>query len=270
MDDERESTRCGKFGYETFNERITIPYIFRANEKCCATKIFSWHFERWNTKLKSNLIDFGYLNGYEMHYEEAWLMNEINQWHNDSLYPYTFYRNDTLLKLDDVRNIFKYMDECEKKLNSSTQFQMASASMARLRLSTSNQDVILPYVIKDSQRWVPIHILFASNTVPPTLDCITLTGIDVMYMRFLLDFLKIKITSQTYEIPCVNLDGLMKHLTANVGDHYDYDDNFWPSKENIQPNNINNKLPFFASTFNNNNLINQSKVNSTRIIIISF
>lgn len=252
MDDGREATRCGKFGYETFNEQTIIPYIFRENEKCCATKIFSWHFEKQNINLNSSLIDFGYLKGYEMHRLEACLINEINKWHNDSMYPYTFNRHDTLVKLKDVRDIFKYVDECEQKLKLGAQFKMSGGSMIRLRLPKLKQHIILPYVMKNTQRFVPVHILFASTTVPQALDITKLTDIDVMYMRFLLDVLKINITSQNFEIPYVNLDKLVTHLTANKDDHYDYDDNYWPSKENTLPVIDNNNLPFLTSTCNKN------------------
>lgn len=267
MDDEREATRCGKFGYEVFNGRIIIPYIFRGNEKCCATKMFSWHFERKNINLSPNLIDFGYLKGYEMHREEALLMNEINKWHNDEMYPHTFIRRDTLIKLEDVGDIFKYVDDCTEKLKSGTQFRMEGGSMVWLRLSKSKEPIVLPYVIKNSQRYVPVHILFTSNTVPQTLNVIKLTGIDVMYMRFLLDVLKIKITSQNFEIPCVNLSGLVTHLTANEDDHYDYDDNYWPSQESIQPKI--NSIRYFTSTGNNNS-VEQTKVNTIKYFLTLF
>ncbi|XP_055302363.1 uncharacterized protein LOC129568463 [Sitodiplosis mosellana] len=261
MDDEPNATHCGKFGYEIFNGSIVIPYIFRFNEKYCATKVFSWHFEMQNINLSSHLIDFGYLKGYEMYREEACLMNEINKFHNDSMYPFTFNRNDTLVKLEDVGNIFKYVDECAQKLKSGTQYKMVGGSgVARLWLPKSEQYIVLPYVQKNGQRYVPIHILFASNTVSHTLNVTKLTGIDVMYMRFLLDVLKIKITTLKFEVPCVNLDGLVAHLTANEDGYYDYDENYWPSKENNNPKTNNNNQPFSTSTSNKNNSADQPKV----------
>lgn len=267
MDKAREATRCGKFGYEVFN-RFTIPYIFRDNERCCATKMFSWHFERLNINLSPNLIDFGYLKGYEMHREEALLMNEINKWHNNEMYPYTFTRSETLIKLEDVRDIIKYIDDCEEKQKSGTQFRMAGGGIFWLQLSKSKEAIVLPYVTKDSQRYAPLHVLFTSKTVPQTLNVTKVTGIDVMYMRFLLDVLKINITSQNFEIPCVNLDELVIHLTANEDGYYDCDDNYWPCKDSIKPNI--NSIRFFTSKGNNNNSVDQPKVSPRKYLLTLF
>lgn len=105
MDDGREATRCGKFGYETCNGQ-TIPYIFRYGEKYCSNFILWWHYR----------IYFHYLKTYEMYDEEACLLNEINKFHNDDKYAQTFSRNDVLVKLDDVTAFFKKQDDCRKKV----------------------------------------------------------------------------------------------------------------------------------------------------------
>lgn len=256
MDNERELTQCGKFGYETINfnkGKIIIPYIYRADGKYCATKIFSWHFDCIQAINKSiiinpHLIDFGYLHGYDMHREEACLMNEINHWHNNSMYPYTFYQHDTIVKLEDVRDIFNYIDDITEKLKFRTSYRMHGGSMLWLWLPKSKQTFVLPYVTKNAQRFVPVHNSLASNNVP--LNVTKLTGIDVMYMRFLLDTLSVNVPSQQFELPCVYLDDFVAHLVANEDGHYEYDDNYWPTKISPRPKD-NNNVPFFSSTVSN-------------------
>lgn len=265
MDNDHEATLCGKFGYEVFGGQY-IPYIFRGKERCCATKVFSWHFQRMNIKLESNLLHFGYLKGYQMNRAETYLMTEINEWHNNGMYSQKFTQKDSLIKLEDAMDIFKYVDECMNKLTVGHQYRMTSARLARIWLPKSKQDIVLPYIMKNSQRFVPVHILFASNNIPEMLDVTNLTDIDVMYMRFLLNVLKINLTSQQFEIPCVNLDRIVEYLTASQGGPIDYDDNYWPSKENTPLTGDYNKIPFFTSPWktsnnNNNNSVEQIKVN---------
>lgn len=257
MDIEREAIHYGKFGYETFNG-IIIPFTFRNNEKYCAKSIFWWHFNKQNVKLRSNLIDFGYLKTYKMHDEEADLWNDINEWHNDSMYPYTFSQNDALVKLEDVRDIFKYVAECGQKLELGTQFTMTKGGMFRMQLNRTN--IYLPYLRRNSQCYVPVRILFPLNAAPKTLDVTKLTGIDVMYLRFLLDVLEIQIASKIFEMSCVILDQLVAYLRTKEGDYDVY--YYWPSKKCIRDK-VNDNLSIFTKTLNNKHSV-QKKVNTTQ------
>lgn len=268
MDDEREATRCGKFGYDTLNGQF-IPYIFRNGEKYCADEMVWWHYK--NQKVKnfgSKPKDFHYLKKYEIYNEEVCLLNEINMFHNDNLYALTFSRYDRLVKLDDVQAIFKHQEACRKKLKYGAKYKMTKGGIVRIRLGKSKPEIILPYVRTDNERYVPVFVAFAENTVPRTLAETKITGIDVMYMRFFLHVLNIDLTNTSIEnkssIQCVNLDRLVKHLKkCTDSDDIDCDDNYWPSKETTQ-----NKVDpiaiqsLFASTCNNNKLdMAKAKVN---------
>lgn len=268
MSDEPELIPCGNFGYEEFNEQFIVPYTFRKREKYCASNVFWWHYKKQNVKLSANLIDFGYLTNYQMNGEEVRLWSEINEWHNDSIYSkYPFTPTDTLINMKDVRAIAKYLDDCSKKLKLNTQYKMIQSTfsgMARIQLHKSKPNIILPYVVNNSQRYVPAKILFTKTTIP-NLNVTKLIGIDVMYMRFLLDVLKINnISSKNFKISCVQLDQLVAHLVSNENGYYQYDDHYWPSKKDNH-HKVNNtiKLPLFTSTCNNNNMLDQPKVNFT-------
>ncbi|XP_055300145.1 uncharacterized protein LOC129567354 [Sitodiplosis mosellana] len=254
MDVEREATRCGKFGYDTFNGQH-IPYIFRNKDAYFATHFLWWHYKDQKVKLGSKPKDFRYLKKYEMYDEEADLMNGINSWHNDSKYKYTFDRNDTLVKLNDVRDIFKYQQDCGQKLEFGAQYRMINGGIVRIQfdlLDKSKSDIVLPYVQNGADRYVPVEVVFAENAVPQTLIVTKITGIDVMYMRFLVDVLKIDLSRKKFKIPCVNLDGLVEHLQKCAGGYSEYDENYWPSKENTPNHKIN--LALFASICKNSNL----------------
>lgn len=230
MDDKLEMDRFGKFGYESVKKFVFIPYIYRNNEECCATKIFLWHFKKQNVKLNPNLLDFSFMKGYEMYRDEVSLMNEINEWHNDSMYPHKFNQKDTLMKMEDVRSVFKFIEDCTQKSKFGDQFKM-KANMVQIDLTKSKQNIILPYVSTNDKKFVPVAVLCTIHDVPTTLAETNLSGIDVLYMRFLLNILKINISNAKFEIPCVVLEELVKFLTRN-DDNFGYKDNYWPLKGN--------------------------------------
>lgn len=246
MEDDGEATLCGKFGYELIGNDVIIPYIFRGNEKFCATRIFTWHFEQKMVVLNPNLIDFRYLKAYEMYREEIYLMNEINDWHNNSIYKYAFKLGDTIIKLDDVCDIFKYISECDKKSKLGADYQMIGG-MIKFQFATAKPDAILPYITKNAKRYTPVHIL---NVQPK--EVITINGIEVMYMRFLLDALKIEIPTQNFQMEFVQLDEDVIQQLADIDDVCDFDDNYWPNKESSAPKTVNNVKTLM--TKNNNNL----------------
>lgn len=255
MDDQLASTRCGKFGYENVSGHF-IPFIYRRNEKCCATKMFVWHFEKQKHELSRDLIAFDYLKGYEMYNEEVCLINEINKWHNDSKYKYIFGTTDTLIKMDDVQNIFKYVNDCTQKSKDGHKYSMIGG-MARIRLSSHAADEVFPYILKNGQRYVPVRCVNS----PHALAIETLVDIDVMYIRYLFNVLNMDLPHKKFEIACVNLDQLITHLTINNGGYYDYDNDYWPTKDPSANRMNNNDLSFFTSLQKNSSAV--TKVNFT-------
>lgn len=251
MDDVREATNCGKFGYEVLSDDMIIPYIFRENERYCATKIFQWNFDKQKTDLTWNLTDFQYLKGYDMYRDDVTLMNEINEWHNNSMYPFRFTTNDSLVKVADIRAIFKYLNDCREKARLGDQYEMM-AGMIQIRFEKC--DVVWPYVVQNGKRYTPTNIL----NVPRTLcSTVILTDIEVMYMNYILSVLKIEMaTTKPFNMPCVLLDEAVAHFIeeSHPNENYDFDDNYWPTKKNTrkidtkQPESLNNNnLPFFST-----------------------
>lgn len=245
----------GNFGYEDFGEEICIPYIFRNNEKYCATKIFTWFLSKRKINFNQQLLDFTYLKGCEMHYEEAYLMNEINQWHNNSMFPFQFTSNDSLVKMSDVCDIFKYVNDCCQKIKHADQYEMM-AGMVQIRFPQSN--IILPYVEQNAKRYIPVHFIKTKRTLGAT---VILTDIEVMYMKFLLDVLKFDISIRNNQLPCVLLDEAVAHILDQTDPNasYDLDENYWPTKKTIfkpiksSTTVNNNNSQFFASTQKNTN-----------------
>lgn len=266
MENKGEATQFGKFGYEIINEQVVIPYTFRISGKYCASKIFWWYFNKQNVKLASKLTKFSYLKEYQMHRAEAQLWNEINEWHNDSMYPFSFSRSDSLIKVNSIRDIFNYVADCRQKLELGAQFKMNHGGMIRIQLNQSKPSIILPYVRTLGHRYVPVHVIFAPNTEPPpSLDVTKLTGIDAMYMRFLLYVLKISTTSKKFKIPCVNLDQLVAQLVTNEDGFSEYDGNFWPTKYDIDKKANSNIIGKVLNELHEKSIsVDQHKVNLQR------
>lgn len=246
MDDVREATNRGKFGYEVLGNNIIIPYIFRENETYCATKIFQWYFDQQEIGISSDLVDFKYLKGFNMYRNEATLMNEINEWHNNSMYPFRFTTIDTLVKMKDVCDIFKFLNDCGQKSKLGDQYEMM-AGMVQIRFETS--DITWPYVVQNGKRYTPTDILSVPRTLSST---VILTDIEVMYMKYVLSVLNIEMAiTKPYQMVCVLLDEAVAHFIeeSQQDENYEFDDNYWPTKKIIRK--IDTKKP---SSLNNNNL----------------
>lgn len=237
MDDVREATRRGKFGYETCSKDLYMPFIWRGDEKYCAEKIFTWNINRQKLDLEPNLNDFQYLKSYQLHHDEVKLLNEINVRHNDSMYPFTFNTEDALIKLKDACDIFQYVNDCIQKSKFGDQYQMI-AGMIHIRLSKSN--VIWPYVKRNGIQYIPVQVLNAPKTLCNT---VILADIEVMYMKYLASILKMDITCEDSQMKCVALDEAVAHSFSDMNDSYVIDDNYWPTKMLSHENTNNNNLP---------------------------
>lgn len=242
MTDEQLATLCGKFGYETINENLHIPYIYNGGTKYCATKIFSWHFRQQNIDFPLHLTEFPYLNGYKMEKEEAALMNEINIWHNDSMYPFRFSDNDTIFAMDDVRDIFQFVFDCNQKEKLAEQYDMTPrAGMIQIRFTESNTQQIWPYYVKNGTRYIPSQCLEATFHPYTLRETVVLQNIEVMYMRYMYNVLKIDWPSNNFQVICILLDEAVSHLLSETNESHEYIDNYWPSKnDQNEPSNNNN------------------------------
>lgn len=266
MEDLNESTRCGKFGYEVINDQVIIPYIFRGNCKWSATKIFTWHFDHENFDLSSNLCDFSYLKGCDMNSEESCLFNEINRWHNDSMYPFSFKKNDLLMPVDGICEIFKYAYDCTEKSKLGDKYKMAGG-IVLIKYGHSRGD-IMPYIQKDGKKFIPVQLACGLKSLPQTVSTTTLKNIDVMYLRYVLEVSKmadlktglLKSQMQKYEVPCVQLDEFIAFLSKEDSRYTSYDDNYWISEaDKLKILNDNQNF------FNNNNQKNNDSTEKTKV-----
>lgn len=217
-----DSVYSGHFGYDEIKPNIIIPYTYRGNQKFCSTWVFASHFEKGGyVGLPEKLIAFeGFLKGYLMTHVEVRLWNEINI-HNDDLYKTKFvYGAETVVKMDDVRAIFKYTYDIKQWLAHGL-INKIDCGIVRI---LSETEILLPFVVKEGQRYVPMDISY----VPEILNISTiLTGIHVMYMRFVFYVLKKEPENMGFDIKCVLLDEVVAYYKKNK--EFEYMEDYWPS-----------------------------------------
>lgn len=220
-----ESARRGHFGYEEIKPNLIIPYTYREDRKYCATSVLVSHFEKENIGLPENLVAFEYLKGYPMMADEIVLWDEINIIHNDDLYKTEFvHGNESIVNMVDVRAIFQYMDECKERLAHGLTTKI-DCGIARIWMKMTKTEILLPFVVKDGQRYVPVDI----SHVPKTLNITKLTDIHVMYMRFIFHVLKMELASTGNDVNCVRLDEVVAHWKKQTIGDFEYTDDYWPS-----------------------------------------
>lgn len=143
MNDQLKSTRFGQFGYENIGGYF-IPYLYRNNEKYCAFAMLLRHIERQEINLaRRDLNVFDYLKGYKMYNEEACLLNEINYWHNNGKYNYSFSTIDTLVKMEGVHNFIKHANNSAQKPNVNNSTQKSNANNSSQKSNANHENRII-------------------------------------------------------------------------------------------------------------------------------
>lgn len=261
MNDTQDASedRIGQFGYAALGHKRYIPYIFHGKEKVCATKVFQWHIDELHIQLNPMLAQFPYLLGNEMSSDDAALYNEINQWHNNYLYPITFRASDTMLKLCDACDIYEFVLDCNKKSTFGEKYDMDAGLMqikwkAPPGIADEFEYTVWPYISKDKKRYVPIT--FLADSTSALSATIVLDGIDVMYMRYMYTVLKYDVPKSDFRIPCVELDDALAQIRSATDMTFEFDENYWPTKKR-QPSKA-MPLPVLLGShikkLNNNNL----------------
>lgn len=247
---ETDEDRTGRFGYEVVDGDECVPYIYRADEKFVSTQMFRWHLNRLTMKFKEPaIIDYSFAPVFDFTVYEADLCDKINRWHNDGLYRSATQMSDKLIKLTDVCDIFKFVNDCEQKSKHGELYEMCGgAGLIQIQVPSLQNgewmDTVWPFILKDDERYVPVAFL---NNLGDTLSAkIVLTGIDVMYMRYLYGKLKHAIPDDTLQMTCVRVQDAMKQLLGD--DAYICDDSYWSTKERKPmpsvPRLVNNNLEF--------------------------
>lgn len=214
----------GHFGWKlvTLETIYVIPYIYRSNDELVPAKIFqaflSLYLSRNKTELEGLPMDFGFVEKLKMLQIEAELMNEINVEHNDSSYPFKFFAEDELLRMEDVQQITQYLLHCNQKLIGGNQYKVEKFGMVKIAVQ-KDREIIVPYVMKNKMRMVPVCLVkpIKNGRLFPTT---ALTHFDLLYMKFLCNISGTEADWRKHCFRCVPLRTVIRPLMV-------YSDGVW-------------------------------------------
>lgn len=224
---EIKDSEFGHFGWKMIAKQYAIPYIYRQNKEYVPLKLVRLFLTQMNIRLPDDLTNFTYIKQVPINGVEVNLMNEINHIHNDNKYPFRFDLGDTLVRIKDVENIVNFLIDCSEKLEYGDKHKSIKFGMVKIESVTSGRQFILPFVMKNNRRMVPLHLAIylpmTSRGVPKDSK---LAGIDLLYMKFLYRVCDMDVEWTNMHMSCVPLRILLR--LAMVSDNNILFRDHWP------------------------------------------
>lgn len=208
----------GQFAWQSLNNGIVIPVIYRNNELFTAYKllescIFPWSY---SNQLHSDMTKFDFIPKYEMTVLEASLFREINHIHCDSKYNVSFIEKDFIVRANDVRQMLKYLELVYKKLAIGQKFQESHFGLIQFQMNENGDKTIMPYVKRDAEQLIPCD-LFKRNELSSRLSVVELTNIELEYMQFLFRVTKIYMKASRQ---CVLLSEYLRKTNVRYSEYW--------------------------------------------------
>jgi len=222
-----EESKKGRFGWFDI-EQVYLPYMFRyTTEKYTSVRMV----ER---KLLNNFLQVlphevkscTQISSYYITEGETNLLNEIIVKHSDSTFgKEAFTTKDLVVKLDDAREFHTFLELCHKKL-----VLKKSKASDRCGFVRINGDSVVPYVLKDTVKYVPLFY-FEGETQDLKLNSDEVEGWDLAYMKFCCKVQGIRNELYNKEkCKVLALDEIKGHFPEGTT----FED-YWPAKGKIEP-----------------------------------
>ncbi|CAG9761343.1 unnamed protein product [Ceutorhynchus assimilis] len=178
-----EFSSMGRFGWSSIGGN-DIPYIIRLGEKFCSVRMLEtnvlntwiqWFCQRIRTALY-NCINIA---SYYVTKNEARLLNEISFVHCDSQFGrHIFNTGDLVIRLADASECYNFFKHCCDKLANKSQTDTTN----RCGFIRINKESVVPFTVKNGQRYVPICVFNESDTLEP--DAEKVEGWNLSYLKF--------------------------------------------------------------------------------------
>ncbi|KAI5722252.1 hypothetical protein M8J76_005910 [Diaphorina citri] len=217
-----EPSTKGKFSWTVVGVS-SVPVILRRDGKYISVRIMEM-------KVLSTHLNFLHpdiylqarVPSYEMTEAEHRLLNEINVRHCESKFGReSFSSKDLVVKLKDAIDFFMFLDVCYHKLqNGSSTFGNDKCGFIRI-----NKDSVIPYTVKDGERYVPIFY-FEGETDKLKTKSVELTGWELAYLKFCCKVQGIKnelFNNETCGV--TSLNDIKSYFSAS-----DVFEEYWPNK----------------------------------------
>ncbi|KAL4082973.1 hypothetical protein QTP88_023969 [Uroleucon formosanum] len=217
----------GKFSWQLISG-FQVPYIIRIINgellKFVSVRMAETH-------LLSNYLpylhaDIHKCTSVRSHYvtdSEAKLLNKINKNHTDCVYgkEMFFAGKDYIVSLEDVHELYMFMEVCYKKL----MCNFTSGSIERCGFIRINSESVVPYCIKDNQKFVPLFF-FKGNTLNLEHQAIKFDNWNLAYLKFCCTVQGIKnefFASNSYAV--VKIDDIKNYFPPETNF-----EEYWPAK----------------------------------------
>lgn len=216
----------GHFGWEELFGGFVIPYIIRREEKFSALQIFS-KLVAHSTMCISNdadLLKFDDVQTWPLTQIESYLLNEINHMHCDGLYDHTFKSGDKLVELNVIRQMAKFIHDCQQKINFGIDYDLDVCGILCIRMEKDEwlKEYLVPYVRLNCMRYVPFTNCEFYNGTPRA--SVTLTSVDLQYMKFMHKVLHLEVQDIAH---CISFEEIVKDIGPNRVTVNEY----WPENQ---------------------------------------
>uniref|UniRef100_A0A8D8ZNG1 Uncharacterized protein n=1 Tax=Cacopsylla melanoneura TaxID=428564 RepID=A0A8D8ZNG1_9HEMI len=217
-----EPSTKGKFSWTVVGVS-SVPVILRRDGKYISVRIMEM-------KVLSTHLNFLHpdiylqarVPSYEMTEAECRLLNEINVRHCESKFGRdSFSSKDLVVKLKDAIDFFVFLDVCYHKLqNGASTFGNDKCGFIRI-----NKDSVIPYTVKDGERYVPIFY-FEGETDKLKTKSAELSGWELAYLKFCCKVQGIKNELFNNETCAVtSLNDIKSYFSSS-----DVFEEYWPNK----------------------------------------
>ncbi|XP_071552439.1 uncharacterized protein [Panulirus ornatus] len=175
---DEESVR-GRFGWSTIHN-AHIPYVFRREDKYCAVRMVETKLlNKYLSYLPHEITTCIHVRSYFITEAEAKLLNEINMKHCEFQFGRDlFTTKDLVVRLQDARCFYKFLDTCFKKLVQKSPEQSEYCGFVRI-----NGESVVPYTVKDNKKYVPLFY-FEGETDTLKLKAEKVDNWELAYLKF--------------------------------------------------------------------------------------
>ncbi|XP_068204354.1 uncharacterized protein [Palaemon carinicauda] len=175
---DEESLR-GRFGWSTIHN-AHIPYLFRREDKYCAVRMVENKLlNKYLSYLPHEITTCIHVRSYFITEGEAKLLNEINMKHCEFQFGRdVFTTKDLVVRLQDARCFYRFLDTCFKKLVQKSPEQSEFCGFVRI-----NGESVVPYTVKNSKKYVPLFY-FEGETDTLKLKAEKIDNWELAYLKF--------------------------------------------------------------------------------------
>ncbi|XP_066978654.1 uncharacterized protein [Macrobrachium rosenbergii] len=175
---DEESLR-GRFGWSTIHN-AHIPYLFRREDKYCAVRMVENKLlNKYLSYLPHEITTCIHVRSYFITEGEAKLLNEINMKHCEFQFGRdVFTTKDLVVRLQDARCFYRFLDTCFKKLVQKSPEQSEFCGFVRI-----NGESVVPYTVKNNKKYVPLFY-FEGETDTLKLKAEKIDNWELAYLKF--------------------------------------------------------------------------------------